>query len=106
VLIWDYGQDYGLRRRIGPDGKPEPVGPQHSWNAVGWYSSAMMLNAPRHSDHHAHPSRPYPRLTLPEGAPILPAPLPAMAMLALIPPLWRKVMDPRLPATPAPLAAS
>lgn len=100
LLVSDYVQHYGLRRAIGPDGRPEPVGPQHSWNATGWYSSAMMLNAPRHSDHHAHPMRPYPRLILPEGAPLLPAPLPAMAVLALAPPLWRRVMDPRLPLAP------
>lgn len=97
LLVADYVQHYGLRRRIGADGRPEPVGPRHSWNARGWYSSAMMLNAPRHSDHHAHPARPYPQLVLPPGAPLLPAPLPAMALLALVPPLWRRVMDPRLP---------
>lgn len=106
LLVSDYVQHYGLRRMIRPDGRPEPVAAHHSWNAAGWYSSAMMLNAPRHSDHHAHPTRPYPNLILPPGAPMLPAPLPAMAVLALVPPLWRKVMDPRLPPTPAPLAPS
>ena len=102
LLVSDYVQHYGLRRAVGVDGRPEPVGPEHSWNATGWYSSAMMLNAPRHSDHHSHPMRPYPRLILPEGAPLLPAPLPAMALVALVPPLWRRVMDPRLPPPLAP----
>jgi len=97
LLVSDYVQHYGLKRRTLPDGSIEPVRPQHSWNAIGWYSSAMMLNAPRHSDHHAHPSRPYPQLILPPDAPLLPAPLPAMALIALVPPLWRRVMDPRLP---------
>lgn len=96
LLLADYVQHYGLRRAEAGDGRFEPVGPQHSWNARGWYSSSMMLNAPRHSDHHAHPARPYPALRLPAGAPILPAPLPAMATLALIPPLWFRAMDPRL----------
>jgi len=98
LLVSDYVQHYGLRRRRLPDGRYEPVGPAHSWNAAGWYSSAVTLNAPRHSDHHAHPARPYPQLTLPDGAAMLPAPLPAMALLALVPPLWRRVMDPRLAA--------
>ena len=102
LLVSDYVQHYGLRRAILPGGKVEAIGPQHSWDAAGWYSSAMMLNAPRHADHHAHPSRPYPQLILPEGAPRLPAPLPAMAVLALFPPLWRRVMDPRLVAAIAP----
>ena len=58
----------------------------------------MMLNAPRHADHHVHPARPYPELRLsPDGrAPLLPYSLPVMATLALVPPLWHKVMDKRL----------
>ena len=76
------------------DGKPEPVGPRHSWNSPHWFSSAVMLNAPRHSDHHAHPSRPYDTLIIPEGSPMLPRSLPMMATLALFPRRWRKVMDP------------
>jgi len=99
LLVSDYVQHYGLARRLLADGRHEPVGPQHSWNAAGWYSSAMMLNAPRHSDHHTHPSRPYPQLVLPPEAPLLPAPLPAMSVVALVPPLWRAVMDPRIPNT-------
>lgn len=105
LLVSDYIQHYGLRRARLPDGRLEPVAAQHSWNAAGWYSSAIMLNAPRHSDHHAHPSRPYPQLRLPDGAPMLPAPLPAIAVLALVPPLWRRVMDPRVAALASPAAA-
>lgn len=105
LLVSDYVQHYGLRRRSLASGRYEPVNARHSWNAAGWYSSAMMLNAPRHSDHHAHPARPYPQLLLPEDAPMLPAPLPAMAVLALFPPLWRRIMDPLLEQTQAtPLA--
>ena len=103
MLLSDYVQHYGLRRQPGPNGKPEPVGPQHSWNSGHWFTSGMMLNAPRHSDHHAHPSRPFPRLRLGAEAPMLPAPLPAMALVALVPPLWRRIMDPRLAALHADL---
>lgn len=96
LLLSDYVQHYGLRRKMLAGGKLEPVGPQHSWNAPHWYSSAMMLNAPRHSDHHTHPSRPFTALTITPGAmPILPHPLPVMAVLALVPPLWRRLMDKR-----------
>lgn len=98
LLVSDYVQHYGLRRAKLANGRYEPVNARHSWNAFGWYSSAMMLNAPRHSDHHARPARTFANLTIPQDAPILPAPLPAMAMLALVPPLWRKMMDPRLEA--------
>lgn len=96
LLMSDYVQHYGLRRRITTNGKPEPVAPHHSWNSPHWYSSALMLNAPRHSDHHAHPARPYPALDLAPDVPMLPRSLPVMACVALYPRLWRRVMDPRL----------
>ncbi len=96
LLLSDYVQHYGLTRDVRPDGKPEPVGDAHSWNSPHWYSSAMMLNAPRHSDHHAHPTRAFPALTLPDGGPTLPRAIPVMATVALVPPLWRRVMDPRV----------
>ncbi len=96
LLLSDYVQHYGLTRASRSDGKPEPVGDRHSWNSPHWYSSAMMLNAPRHSDHHAHPGRAFPALTLPPKGPTLPRALPVMATVALFPPFWRRVMDPRV----------
>lgn len=96
LLLSDYVQHYGLRRRARDAGRYEPVGPQHSWNAPHGFSSALMLNAPRHSDHHAHPARPYPGLELDRAEmPILPQSLPVMAVLALLPPVWRQLMDRR-----------
>ena len=94
LLLSDYVQHYGLTRATDDTGKPAPVGTQHSWNSPHWFSSALLLNATRHSDHHAHPSRPYPALTIPKDAPMLPKPLPVMASIALFPPLWRRIMDP------------
>lgn len=93
LLLSDYIQHYGLMRaEVG--GKYVPVDARHSWNSPHWFSSAVMLNAPRHSDHHAHPSRTFDTLIIPEGAPMLPRSLPMMATLALFPKRWRKVMDP------------
>jgi alkane 1-monooxygenase len=98
LLLSDYVQHYGLRRAVLPDGRTEPVGPRHSWNTGHWFTSALMLNAPRHSDHHAHPARPYPALRLPdaETAPRLPWPLPVACAIALAPRLWRRAMKPHL----------
>lgn len=88
LLLSDYVQHYGLRRRRRVDGRLEPVGPQHSWNAPHGFSSAMMLNAPRHSDHHARPARAYPGLEIDRAAmPMLPHSLPVTAVIALLPPL-------------------
>jgi alkane 1-monooxygenase len=94
LLLSDYVQHYGLKREQRGDGTYAPVTAHHSWNAKQWFTSHMMLNAPRHSDHHAHPMRPYPSLSLPDKtqAPLLPYSLPIMATIALIPSLWNRVM--------------
>lgn len=95
-MITDYVQHYGLPRAPGPDGRPEPCGPQHSWNTPHAASSALMLNAPRHSDHHCRPRVAYPGLRLDTAAmPTLPHALPVMALIALWPRKWRQIMDPR-----------
>jgi alkane 1-monooxygenase len=98
ILLSDYVQHYGLTRARRSDGRLEPVGPQHSWNTAHWFTSAMMLNAPRHSDHHANPSRPFPALRLPpqDEAPRLPWPLPLACLMALFPSLWRRAIRPHL----------
>lgn len=95
LLLSDYLQHYGLRRRTDETGKPEPMGPQHSWNAPQSYSSALMMNAPRHSDHHMNPARDFTQLRLTEEMPTLPRSVPVMGAIALVPPLWRHMMDAR-----------
>lgn len=108
VLLSDYVQHYGLvrrnvagRRAAGrpgerkpEEGRLEPVAGVHSWNAPHLFSGAMMLNAPRHSDHHAHPARPYPALRLDPAMPMLPWPLPLACLVALWPRYWRWRMAP------------
>ena len=96
LLLSDYVQHYGLRRQKLANGRLEPVGPGHSWNAPHWFSNYLMLAAPRHSDHHLHPTRPYPALELapPDQVPTLPYSLPMMGFVALNPRRWRALMDP------------
>lgn len=97
LLLSDYVQHYGLSRELDADGKPEPVSDKHSWDSPHWFTSGLMLNAPRHSDHHAHPARPYPALRITD-APTLPHSLPMMATLALYPRGWKRMMDPKVNA--------
>lgn len=99
MMLADYVQHYGLERARRADGRYEPVGPRHSWDAPHFLSSLMMVNAPRHSDHHAHPGRAYPALRLERAGksrPMLPWSLPVMAALAMWPRIWRRVMDRRV----------
>ena len=98
LLLSDYVQHYGLRRKALADGTHEPVRDHHSWNAPHWFTGLLMLNAARHSDHHIHAARPYPRLEYPGDAPTLPYSLPIMGAIALWPARFRRVMKRKMPA--------
>ncbi|CTQ48455.1 alkane 1-monooxygenase [Jannaschia donghaensis] len=99
LLITDYVLHYGMRRTWMGE-RYEPVGPQHSWNAPHTVTNLLTLHAPRHSDHHAHPTRGFEALRIGADAPVLPYSLPVMVTLALWPHLWRRVMNPRVDALP------
>ncbi len=94
--VVNYVEHYGLKRRRNDKGAYERVKPQHSWNSNHKVSNLMLYHLQRHSDHHANWTRSYQALRHMDGAPQLPAGYSAMIMLALVPPLWRRVMDPRL----------
>ncbi len=98
--LTNYIEHYGLIRRKTADGKYEPVGPHHSWNAAHRASNWLLINLQRHSDHHYKPDRRFPLLQTygPDIAPTLPFGYPMMTMIALVPPLWRRVMNPRVRA--------
>ncbi|MCA0272172.1 MAG: alkane 1-monooxygenase [Proteobacteria bacterium] len=103
VAIWqlelvNYIEHYGLTRRHLGEGRYEHVLPRHSWNADHKFSNWVLINLQRHSDHHWKPDRRFPLLqTYAAGeAPQLPFGYPAMTALAMIPPLWRRRMNPRV----------
>jgi len=105
VAVWqlelvNYVEHYGLTRRHLGDGRYEHVLPRHSWNASHRASNWLLINLQRHSDHHYKPDRRFPLLQHhPESeAPQLPHGYPVMTMLAMIPPLWRRRMNPRVRA--------
>ncbi len=95
ILMSDYIQHYGLQRLILPTGRIEPLAAHHSWNAPKGFSSYLMMNAPAHSEHHLHPDRPYERLDPQADVPTLPFSMPVMAMIALVPGIWHRMMDKR-----------
>jgi len=74
--------------------------PRHSWNAAQRASNWLLINLQRHSDHHYKPDRRFALLqTWTEAdAPQLPRGYPMMTELAMIPPLWRRRMNPRVRA--------
>jgi alkane 1-monooxygenase len=102
VLAWwqltsaNYVEHYGLLRLRLPSGKYERPEPWHSWNANHTYTNLVLFQLERHSDHHANPSRRYQSLRHFEDLPQLPSGYNGMFPIAYLPPLWFRVMDPRL----------
>ncbi|MDA3896776.1 MAG: alkane 1-monooxygenase [Desulfobacteraceae bacterium] len=92
----NYVVHYGLLRKEIAPGKYEPIRPRHSWNSSNWLSNHFLFNIQRHSDHHYKPDRRYQLLRHYDEVPQLPTGYAGMIVLALIPPLWRKIMDPRV----------
>ena len=94
----NYIEHYGLTRQKLPNGKYEPVRPHHSWDVSRWASNRLLINVQRHSDHHAKPSRRFPLLQAgtAETGPLLPYGYQTMTLIALVPPLWRRIMHPRI----------
>ena len=92
----DYIEHYGLTRQEISPGKYERVQPKHSWNSNHLLGRTVLFELTRHSDHHAVASRPYQILRHCEPSPELPYGYPASMMLAMIPPLWFRTMNPRL----------
>lgn len=105
VAVWqleltNYVEHYGLTRKHLGDGKYESVKPHHSWDSAHHVSGLLLINLQRHADHHVHPLRRFPLLQVYDESevPMLPTGYPPMTFLAMIPPLWRRLFNPRVRA--------
>jgi len=99
--VVNYLEHYGMLRqkvRVGDKVRYERVDPSHSWNSNNIATNVLLYHLQRHSDHHANPTRRYQTLRDFEESPVLPTGYAGMIVLAMVPPLWRKVMDPRVVA--------
>jgi alkane 1-monooxygenase len=97
--IVNYMEHYGmLRQQVISNGRKryERVAPSHSWNSNNIATNVLLYHLQRHSDHHANPTRRYQALRDFEQSPVLPTGYAGMIVLALFPPLWRRVMDRRV----------
>ena len=92
----NYIEHYGLLRMKRADGRYERCQPHHSWNANHVASNLVTFHLERHSDHHAHAARRYQSLRHFEDVPQLPSGYFGMFLLSYVPPLWRRVMDPKV----------
>jgi alkane 1-monooxygenase len=96
----NYIEHYGLERKPGAGGRPEPFGLQHAWNADHVLTNSVLANLQRHSDHHMHAWKPYAELQ-PLPGPQLPTGYAGCLFIASVPPWWFALMEPRLKALDA-----
>ena len=106
VVAWwqltsaNYVEHYGLLRLREASGRYESPKPWHSWNTNHLVTNLVTFHLQRHSDHHAYPSRRYQCLRDFPDLPTLPSGYFGMFLVAYIPWLWFRLMDPRLLALP------
>ena len=96
--IVNYVEHYGLHRRKLDNGRYERTTPHHSWNSNFLLTNLFLFHLQRHSDHHAYAKRRYQVLRHFDDSPQLPNGYAGMIVLALFPPLWRAIMDPKVRA--------
>ena len=96
----NYIEHYGLLRAKTAKGRYERCEPHHSWNCNFVVSNLVLFHLERHSDHHAHPLRRYQSLRHFPDLPQLPNGYFGMYVIAYVPWLWFRIMDPRLMGLP------
>ncbi len=92
----NYIEHYGLARVKSVNNQYERVMPWHSWNSEHPLGRVMLFELSRHSDHHYNASRKYQVLRYHANGPQMPTGYPGMMLLALVPPVWFHVMNPKL----------
>ncbi len=107
--IINYIEHYGLHREKLSNGKYQRVNIEHSWNSNYLLTNMFLFQLQRHSDHHAFAARRYQVLRHHEQSPQLPFGYATMFVIAMIPPLWMAIMNPKVEAyyqkEPQPVAA-
>jgi len=93
----NYIEHYGLLRAKNEQGRYEAVRAIHSWNSNHIMGRIVLYELTRHSDHHYMASKKYQTLVCREEAPQLPFGYPTSMVISLLPPLWFKLMNPRVP---------
>jgi len=97
--VVNYMEHYGMLRQkvgVGERQRYERVDPSHSWNSNNIATNVLLYHLQRHSDHHANPTRRYQTLRDFEESPVLPTGYAGMIVLAIVPAVWRRVMDQRV----------
>ena len=92
----NYLRHYGLQRDVGSRQTAS-----HSWQSENRWSRWTLLELTRHPAHHLEAGKPFWELRPYEDAPELPSGYYGCFWVALVPPLWRGLIHPRLPSANA-----
>lgn len=92
--VINYIEHYGLLRQTEASGRPVRCRPEHSWNSNHIVTNLFLYQLQRHSDHHANPTRRFQALRHFDDSPQLPSGYASMLLLAYVPWLWFRQMDP------------
>jgi len=93
----NYIEHYGLLRLQTKSGRYERVKEIHSWNSNHVIGRIVLYELTRHSDHHYRTSKKYQVLDCHDESPQMPYGYPTSMVLSLVPPLWFKIMNKRIP---------
>ena len=93
----NYIEHYGLLRLKTKSGRYERVKEMHSWNSNHVLGRIVLYELTRHSDHHYKSSKKYQILDCHDESPQMPFGYPTSMVLAMVPPLWFKIMNKRVP---------
>ncbi|NNL16792.1 MAG: alkane 1-monooxygenase [Flavobacteriaceae bacterium] len=93
----NYIEHYGLLRLKTKSGRYERVKEIHSWNSNHIIGRIVLYELTRHSDHHYKASKKYQILDCHQESPQMPYGYPTSMVISLIPPLWFKLMNKRIP---------
>ena len=87
----NYIRHYGLLRN-----EREPISSVHAWQSEARWSRWTLLELSRHADHHLHASKPFWELRPYDDSPVLPSGYYGCFWLAVIPPLWFRLIRKRM----------
>lgn len=93
----NYIEHYGLLRLKTKSGRYERVKEIHSWNSNHIIGRIVLYELTRHSDHHFKSSKKYQILDCHDESPQMPYGYPTSMVLAMVPPLWFRIMNKRVP---------
>jgi alkane 1-monooxygenase len=87
----NYVEHYGLSRK--PN---ERATEMHSWDSNQPVSRFFLIDLSRHADHHYYASKPYHTLNSYPNGNKLPSGYAGLFFVAIFPPLWYKLIHPRI----------